>query len=223
MLTPIRAMVRKDLRLFLSDRRAVIMSFVAPIAIASFFGSIFSGTRARRAARRSRFAIVDEDRSADLQSRARGAQARQEPQGDDAGARRGARGRAARHDHGRRRHSRRASATRRTGHLRRLEPSRISTLWYDPSHGMELGLVRGVLAEHVMQAVSNEMFNGRRTRAIDDTLRSLDSAGISDVMPRPTQGAHRRPRAVNAADERHQAVDRPRRAARPADSRCRTP
>jgi ABC-2 type transport system permease protein len=37
------ALMRKDLRLFLSDRRAVLMSVVVPIAIASFFGYIFGG------------------------------------------------------------------------------------------------------------------------------------------------------------------------------------
>ena len=42
-LIPLRAMVHKDLQLFFSDRRSVIVSFVVPIAIASFFGSIFSG------------------------------------------------------------------------------------------------------------------------------------------------------------------------------------
>ena len=43
MLIPFLALMRKDLRLFLSDRRAVLMSVVAPIAIASFFGYIFGG------------------------------------------------------------------------------------------------------------------------------------------------------------------------------------
>jgi ABC-2 type transport system permease protein len=43
MLIPFLALVRKDLRLFLSDRRAVLMSVVAPIFIASFFGYIFGG------------------------------------------------------------------------------------------------------------------------------------------------------------------------------------
>jgi ABC-2 type transport system permease protein len=37
------ALMRKDLRLFLADPRAVLMSVVAPIAIASFFGYIFGG------------------------------------------------------------------------------------------------------------------------------------------------------------------------------------
>lgn len=40
---PFLALMRKDLRLFFSDRRAVLMSVVAPIAIASFFGYIFGG------------------------------------------------------------------------------------------------------------------------------------------------------------------------------------
>jgi len=43
MLIPFLALIRKDLRLFFSDPRAVLMSVVAPIAIASFFGYIFGG------------------------------------------------------------------------------------------------------------------------------------------------------------------------------------
>jgi ABC-2 type transport system permease protein len=37
------ALVRKDLQIFFGDRRAVILTFAVPIAIASFFGAIFSG------------------------------------------------------------------------------------------------------------------------------------------------------------------------------------
>jgi ABC-2 type transport system permease protein len=43
MFTPFFALLRKDLTLFLLDRRAVLMSVVAPIFIASFFGYIFGG------------------------------------------------------------------------------------------------------------------------------------------------------------------------------------
>ncbi len=43
MTTAFRALVRKDLQIFFSDRRAVLMSVVAPIVIASFFGYIFGG------------------------------------------------------------------------------------------------------------------------------------------------------------------------------------
>ena len=74
-LIPIAAMVRKDLQLFFSDRRAVIMSFLVPIAIASFFGSIFSGPSRNAEPARIAVAIVDhgsviaDDTLAGLQSR----------------------------------------------------------------------------------------------------------------------------------------------------------
>ena len=56
------------------------------------------------------------------------------------------------------------------------------TMWYDPSHGVELGLVRGVLTEHVMQAVSREMFSGESGRKlVDDTLRDLEAT--SNCLP----------------------------------------
>jgi ABC-2 type transport system permease protein len=46
-LTQWLALVRLDLRLFLSDRRALIMLFVVPIGIASFMGSLFGGSPTR--------------------------------------------------------------------------------------------------------------------------------------------------------------------------------
>src|SRR5207244_12313686 len=54
----------RDLPLFFSDRRAVIMSFAVPIAIASFFGSIFSGPNRNAEPARISVAIVDQDQSA---------------------------------------------------------------------------------------------------------------------------------------------------------------
>ena len=59
--TQILAMVRKDLQLFFSDRRAVIMSFLVPIAIASFFGSIFSGPSRNTEAAKIPIIVVDQD------------------------------------------------------------------------------------------------------------------------------------------------------------------
>jgi ABC-2 type transport system permease protein len=50
---------------------------------------------------------------------------------------------------------------------------------YDPSRGPELGLVRGILTEHVMQAVSREMFSGDSGRKlVDETLSSLDQTAM---------------------------------------------
>lgn len=60
---PFIALVRKDLRLFFTDRRAVLMSVLAPIAIASFFGFIFGSGDDTREASRVAVVIVDEDGS----------------------------------------------------------------------------------------------------------------------------------------------------------------
>jgi len=58
------ALVRKDLQLFFSDRRAVILTFAVPIAIASFFGSIFRGAGDNDEPAKIAVAIVDRDGSA---------------------------------------------------------------------------------------------------------------------------------------------------------------
>ena len=63
MMTAAAAIVRKDLLMFFTDRRAVIMSFIAPVIIASFFGFIFSGGKDREAARVP-IRIIDGDGSA---------------------------------------------------------------------------------------------------------------------------------------------------------------
>src|SRR5213075_408327 len=53
---------------------------------------------------------------------------------------------------------------------------------YDPSRAMELAMVRGVMTQHVMEAVSKEMFSGQGSQTvIDDTLKQLDAP--SSTMP----------------------------------------
>jgi ABC-2 type transport system permease protein len=61
-MTAFIALLRKDLILHFSNRRAVIMSFFAPIFIAAFFGSLFGGSGG--AASGVAVAVVDLDRSA---------------------------------------------------------------------------------------------------------------------------------------------------------------
>ncbi len=174
--TPFRAMVRKDLQLFFSDRRAVIMSFVVPIAIASFFGSIFSGPSQSSEPARIGVAIVDQDDGPI--SRAIVAGARDDttlrvatPTADEArrAVRRGATsvavviprgfGEAA------------GSAFFGNGDRPALQ------FLYDPSRNVELAMVRGVMTEHVMQAVSREMFGGAQGRAeIEKTLPQIEAS-----------------------------------------------
>jgi len=56
------ALVRKDLRIFFQDRRAVIMSFVAPILIGSFFGYVFGGDGSKYSdAGKAKVLVVDQD------------------------------------------------------------------------------------------------------------------------------------------------------------------
>ena len=172
----IAAIVRKDLLLFFSDRRAVIMSFIAPIAIGSFFGFIFSGSKDREAARVP-IRVVDHDSSPISSAIARGLATDKSLQvegGTDEEAREAVRrgkttvavivpagfGEAA------------GQAFFGGGAKPQLD------LLYDPSHATELAMVRGILTEHVMQAVSAEMFGGDQGRRL--TQQSLDRLASPD-------------------------------------------
>ena len=182
-LAPLRAMIRKDLQLFFSDRRSVIVSFVVPIVIASFFGSLFSGPGSRERARIG-VAVVDQDGSAISKAIVAGAQADENLKltmlpadaardlvrrgetsvavvipagfGDEAGAAFFGGGR---------------------------KPS--LDFLYDPSRNIELAMVRGIMTEHVMRAVSQEMFGGTQGRVlIEKTLPQLDASALPDQQKR---------------------------------------
>ncbi len=55
------ALIRKDLRIFFQDRRAVIMSFVAPILIGSFFGYVFGGQSRSEEQGKVNVVVVDQE------------------------------------------------------------------------------------------------------------------------------------------------------------------
>src|SRR5689334_5997868 len=63
-ITAVRALIRNDLRLYLTDRRAVIVGILIPICIAAFFGYVFNDVGRSRNAGRLPVATVDEDQSA---------------------------------------------------------------------------------------------------------------------------------------------------------------
>jgi ABC-2 type transport system permease protein len=159
-LTAFGALVRRDVRLFFLDKRAMTMSFVAPIVIASFFGYLFGGVTKDRQPAKVDVAIVDQDGSAvsrrvveslgrekmlDVKIRsADEARARVQsgkttvaavlPAGFGAGAVRGLFG---------------------------GKDRPAVEIWYDPSHSTELAMIRGMLAQHVMEAVGAEASGGR--------------------------------------------------------------
>jgi ABC-2 type transport system permease protein len=57
------ALVRKDLQLFLADRRAVIMHVVVPIVIAAFVGFVFARSAGDQPPSRVAVRVVDQDGS----------------------------------------------------------------------------------------------------------------------------------------------------------------
>jgi ABC-2 type transport system permease protein len=181
-LTPVIGIIRKDLRIFRSDRRALIMAFAAPISIASFFGFIFQGRSPEDEVAKIPILIVDQDGSrvstaildgvkADKNLAVRSLpldQARDSVRrGDDTVAVVIAPG---------------FGDAAGRAFFRGARKPQLDFL-YDPSRAMELAMVRGVMTQHVMEAVSKEMFSGQGSQAIiDDTLKQLDSPS-STTMP----------------------------------------
>jgi ABC-2 type transport system permease protein len=166
------ALVRKDIRLYLADRRAVMMSVLAPIAIASFFGFIFDETGSQHQASRVAVLLADEDRSAistNLASLLTADAALDVKAASAAGARdavrRGKATVAIRFPAG-------FGTTAASAYFGGLDARKADIeLLYDPSHATEASMVQGILAGHAMEAVSKEMFSGKTGRdAVDSSL-----------------------------------------------------
>jgi ABC-2 type transport system permease protein len=209
------AMVRKDLKLFFSDRRSVILSFAVPIAIASFFGSVFSGSSSDAEPAKIAVMLVDHDGSAISRAIVAGAQA--DPNlnvsvTDEATAR--------------------ASVREGDTPVAVIVPTGFGTaagsaffsagarppldLLFDPSRTTELAMVRGILTQHVMEAVSREMFGGPQGQTfVDRTLPEIESSAMDPQqkaallqMLRSVQAFNNTP-ADPAAGARPQGVTMP--------------
>jgi len=176
--TAFQALVRRDLRLFFLDKRAVTMSFVAPIAIASFFGYIFGGVTQDSPPSKIKVAIVNQDdneisrkvvaalagdAALDVTPRAL-AEARELVRGGKITVAAVIPSRFA---------ERAGKSLFRSGDKPEIQ------LLYDPSHATEVQVVRGVLMQHVMEIVSRETMGGPGSqRLVDDALRDLDKSGM---------------------------------------------
>jgi ABC-2 type transport system permease protein len=158
--TAFRALVRKDIAIFLRDRRALVVSVLTPIVVAGFFGFLFGGTGAGgNTISRMKVGVVDLDNSAltkaVIESLTDDAsleiqilpedQARQLvksgklraavvfPQGFEPAA---------------------------TGALVGVGQMPDVKLFYDPSQSMIRPMVAGLLSQHVMQRLSRPNFIG---------------------------------------------------------------
>jgi ABC-2 type transport system permease protein len=174
----LRAMVRKDLQLFFSDRRSVIMGFAAPILIASFFGSIFGGSGNSGEPARIPIMIADQDGGVISHSIITAIQDDKtlgvtlaSPDSARAAVRRGKVTVSVLIPKGF------GDAAGKAFFDGRNKPE--LDLLYDPSHTAELGMVRGMLMGDVIQAVSKEMFGGARGGVLaEQSLQQLDSLNI---------------------------------------------
>jgi len=162
-LVPLGAMIAKDLRLFLTDRRALMMAFAAPIVIASFFGAIFSSVHGMAERARMAIYVVDRDRSPIARAIVAAVQDDRNlsvtvtRDQDDAwmAVRRGAVVAAVIIPPGFGDDAGRAFFGNQT------KPE--LKFLYDPTRTAELAMTRGIVAEHVMRAITRELWAGRLT------------------------------------------------------------
>ncbi len=155
----IRALVRNDLRLYLTDRRAVIIGMLVPIMLAAFFGYIFGGAGSGdREAGKVPIAVVDEDNS--TVSRAIATDLAEDAGCAAADARARPPRRCARASAMRLRSSPRASATRASPPCSVVATSPRSSCWSTRARPSARGWCRALLTQYSMQDFSREAFNG---------------------------------------------------------------
>jgi ABC-2 type transport system permease protein len=177
---PFLALVLKDLKLFFNNRRAVIVGLVVPILLASFFGYLFGGQGGNAETSKVSVLIIDQDGS-DI-SRGLIVQLSGDKNLDvkastlDAAREAVRKGKATAaivipKDFGRDAGHALFTGSSETG----ANKPELGVL-YDPSHHVELGMVKGILTGAVMQSVSKEMFTGRSGRKmVDESLAQVEN------------------------------------------------
>jgi ABC-2 type transport system permease protein len=153
------ALMKRDLRLFFMDKRAVTMSFAAPILIASFFGYIFGGVTKDNKPSKISIAIVNQDSSplaAQVVAGLKDDPALDTKQLDLVAAREQVRtGKIA------------VAAVLdddfvpRAGRAMAFNGTKPDLLMlYDPSHATEMQVVRGAMMQHVMEVIGRRLMTG---------------------------------------------------------------
>lgn len=203
-MTAFLALVRKDLILFLHDRRALLVSLALPIIIASFFGYLFGGGGQRQNSA-IELALVMEDDSATARAIAAGLEAhegvamvRMNAEAARQAVRTGARKAAIVIPAG--------FGDDATGALFAPADKPEIGLLYDPSQPAVLAMVKGMLTQQVMQVISSEMFGGpggrevteRNLRMLEEQPASPDTLALREILvsvqkyqalPKPAEGS----------------------------------
>src|ERR1700688_1236637 len=172
---PFLALVRKDLKLFFNDRKAVIVGLLVPIVLASFFGYMFGGQSGKAETSKVPVLVIDQDGSdisrGLINQLASDKYLDVKPSTLDAAREAVRKGKATvaiviPKDFG-----------KDAGHaLFTGENKPQLGVLYDPSHNVELGMVRGILSGAVMQTVSKEMFTGIGGREmVNESLAQVEN------------------------------------------------
>jgi ABC-2 type transport system permease protein len=170
------ALVRKDLVLYFSNRRALLMSIAAPILIAAFFGSLFGNSDSKPA--HINVAVTDLDRS-ELSGRVvaalRGEATFDVTEVGEADALAQVKA------------GKVAAAITVPAGFGKLAGSAMFggtkpelVVHYDPSQAMALQVVRGLMAQHVMQTVSQSLMSASSPLLSDLRDRTLQSTSLPD-------------------------------------------
>jgi ABC-2 type transport system permease protein len=175
----IRALIRKDLLLFFRDRRAVLMSFATPILLGAFMGYFFSGSD--QPASRIAVAVVDQDQSGVSRKLVAGLA------GDKNLEVRPLQLEAARDSVRKGKVAAALVLPKGFGEASarnffHAETKQVLTLLVDPSRNVEAGLVRGLLAQHSMEAISGEVFSGPTGLSmLKESAEKIDQS--ADIAP----------------------------------------
>jgi ABC-2 type transport system permease protein len=183
--TAFRALVRKDLILYFSNRRALIMSIAAPIVIAAFFGAIFGGGNDKP----SRIPIALADRDGSAVSKAIDTAVAADPAfevvnvDEPAAVALAQRGKV------------RAAIVLPAGFGDAARAALIAgadkpvvAVHYDPSQATAMTLVRGLLAQHVMKALGENLGAGAGAPVrVAATGQSLAPAPMRFSLPFETR------------------------------------
>jgi ABC-2 type transport system permease protein len=172
---PFLALVRKDLKLFFNDRKAVVVGLLVPIVCGSFFGYLFGGQRGNAETSKVSVLVIDQDAS-DISrgliiQLAANKNLDVEPSALDPA----------------RESIRKGKVTAAIIIPKEFGKDAGNALFagtgkpelgvlYDPSHNVELGMVNGILTGAVMQAVSKEMFTGSSGREmVNESLALVEN------------------------------------------------
>jgi ABC-2 type transport system permease protein len=178
--TVFKALVANDLRLFFSDKRAMVATICVPILIASFFGMIFGGGGGDSKKATVAVLVADNDQSAVSQKIIAGLKSEGSftvTPASEAEARAAV---------GKGKVSVALVIPAEFGKLSSsalfnpMAPRPKLTFLYDPSHNADLQMARGLMTQQVIQVVSQEAFANPDASGVGDALRMVESDATRD-------------------------------------------